>query len=90
MTLMIGLLSTEALQHRPQIDDCHQRPPLGFLRVVPTTGDDVRRRSFHVLDAEGCLKGLQPTLPGSCVSLLPTPFCTNHKPRVHNCGAVPL
>ena len=90
MTGMARLLSTEALQYHPEIDDCHQQPPLGFLRVVPTTGDDVRSRCFYVLDAEECLKGPQPTLSSSCVPLLPTPFCTNHKPRVHNCGAAPL
>jgi len=90
MTGMARLLSTEALQYHPEIDDCHQQPPLGFVRVVPTTRDDVRRRCLHVLNAEGRLKGLQPTLPGSCVSLWPTPFCTNHKPRVHNCSTIPL
>jgi len=27
---MARLLSTEALQYHPEIDDCHQQPPLGL------------------------------------------------------------
>jgi hypothetical protein len=91
MTRVTRPLSTEAPQYRPETDDsATDGLSLGFLRVVATIGDDVCRRCLHVPDAEGCLKSLQPTLPDSCVPLRPTPFCTNHKPRVHNCGAVPL
>ena len=90
MTRTIRLLSTEVLQAALRSMTVADGPLLGFLRVVPTTGDDVRSRCFYMLDAEGCLKGSQPTLSSSCVPLLPTPFCTNHKPRVHNCGAAPL
>jgi len=65
-------------------------PFLGFLGVVPTTEDDVGRRCFHVLDAEGYFNGLQPTLPSGHVALSPIAFCTSRKPRAYNCGAVPL